>query len=48
VITALISVLVAYSAQYTSAAPLESLNGWLTPFLFGFGLDQLRNVAAAR
>jgi len=48
VITALISVLVAYSAQYTSAAPLESLNGWLTPFLFGFGLDQLRHVAAAR
>jgi hypothetical protein len=47
-ITALISVLVAYSAQYASVAPLDSLNVWLTPFLFGFGLDQLRNTTAQK
>jgi hypothetical protein len=48
IITALISVLVAYSAQYATAGPLNTLNAWLTPFLFGFGLDQLRNAAAAK
>jgi hypothetical protein len=48
IITALISVLVAYSAQYTSLGPLNTLNAWLTPFLFGFGLDQLRTATAAK
>lgn len=45
-ITALIAVLTAYAAQYTSVQAIDSFGAILTPFLFGFGLDQLRERTA--
>jgi hypothetical protein len=42
-ISFIVAVFAAFGAQYGTIPALDSLSAWMTPFLFGFSLDQIRD-----